>query len=202
MASSTKGRVTLRGRFSPGTPVRLVKVAGPHVLRSEGGEVIASKTVDDEDGVGVVSFPAVVGERYFVCGIQDGSPLEVRARGRDDDDPGVLEQAPVLPDRVKLSDGSFLDEPPKQHQKQDVPAGATWLGQHQVPKGTLQRSDTPRGAAAPISADELERIQREHRKQEPTEPIVEAVEASEEPEDAPARTAVPKDKSTTAKAKG
>lgn len=196
------GQVVLRGRFSPGTRVRLVRVDGAHVLRpGETDEVVDTATVDKD---GVVSFKkgVEVEARYFVSGIQQGEPLDVRCRGRTADDVGPLEADGIRPDRVKLADGSFVDEPPEQHQKPSVPAGATWPGQHQVPKGTLQRSDTPRGAAVPISAEELERAQRGHRKQEPTEPIVEAVEASEEPEEAPARTSVPKDRSTTAKTRG
>lgn len=197
-----KGHITLRGRFSPGVRVRLVKVAGPHVLRpGESDEVVDTATVD-KDGCVSFSKGVEVNERYFVSGIQQGEPLNVRARGRAEDDLGALESPGVAPDRVKLADGSFVDEPPEQHQSPDIPEGATWLGQHQVPKGTLLRSDTPRGTAAPISAEELERAQRGHRKQEPTEPIVEAVEASEEPSEAPARTSVPRDRSTTAKAKG
>lgn len=195
-----KGHITLRGRFSPGVRVRLVKVAGAHVLRpGETDEVVDTATVD-EDGCVSFSKGVEVNERYFVSGIQQGEPLNVRARGRAEDDLGPLEVDGIRPERLKLADGSFVDSPPEQHQKPEVPEGATWLGQHQVPKGVIQRSDTPRGSAAPISAEELERAYRGHRKQEPTEPIVEAVEASEEPSEAPARTSVPKDRSATATA--
>ena len=53
------GQVTLRGRFAPGDVVTLVKVAGPHVLRSEGGEEIETKEVEEQEDqprVGCVSF--------------------------------------------------------------------------------------------------------------------------------------------------
>jgi hypothetical protein len=46
--ASSKGQVTLRGRFSPGDVVTLTKVAGPHVLRPEGGEAIETQTVTEE----------------------------------------------------------------------------------------------------------------------------------------------------------
>jgi hypothetical protein len=44
-----KGSVTLRGRFSPGSTVRLVKVEGPHVLRpGPHHETVATEKVDDD----------------------------------------------------------------------------------------------------------------------------------------------------------
>lgn len=202
MASSA-GRLKLRGRFTPGSSVRLVKVDGPHVLRpGPNDETVDTQTVG-EDGCVTFSKGVTVGERYFAVGYINGQPVEVRLTGRtqDDDEGSALNGYDPMGvrDRVKLADGSFLDEPPEQHQEAAV-EGATWLGQHQVPKGVIQRSDTPRGAAAVISAEELERAQRGHRKQEPTEPIVEAVEESEDPETAPARTSKPAAK-TPAKSK-
>jgi hypothetical protein len=194
-----KGSVTLRGRFSPGSTVRLVKVEGPHVLRpGPHHETVATEKVDDD---GTLSFGKGVeaGARYFAVGQVNGQPLEVRLTGKTDADEGFLAgyDPSALQTRVRLADGSFVDEPPEQHQKQDVPDGATWKGQHQVPKGTLQRSDTPRGSAVVISAEELERIGRDpQRKQEPTEPIVESAEAvQEDPGEAPARTSKPAAKS-------
>jgi hypothetical protein len=89
-----------------------------------------------------------------------------------------------------------VDEPPEQHQKVAV-EGATWLGQHQVPKGTLQRSDTPRGAASVISAEEVARATKQWRKQEPTDQVIEQTPDADEN---PARTAEPTDE-TPAKAK-
>jgi len=148
------GQITLRGRFSPGTQVRLVRVDGEHTLRSEGGQEVDSKTVDKD---GCVSFTSKVdvGARYFIVGQHEGRPLEVRARGRAKDDPSeVLENAPVPRDRMKLADGSYVDEPPKQHEKADYAEGAPHLSQQHVPKGTLQASDTPRGSAHPIEEGE------------------------------------------------
>lgn len=197
MASSKKGQVTLRGRFSPGAKVSLVKVDGPHVLRPpDGASPEATATVDKD---GCVTFPADIDSRYFIVGQEDGTPLAVRARGRADDDPNaVMTGGGVAPERVRLSDGSFLDEAPEPHQDTSLPEGATWLGQHQVPEGVVQRSDTPRGSAAIISAEELERAQRAHRKQEPTEPVVETEDADE----APARTAKPAAKHPAKTSKG
>ena len=106
-------QVVLRGRFSPGTIVRLVRVAHEGVLRSEGGEEVGEAKVDKD---GEVKFSAGVkeNERYFVVGLIDGFPREVRITGRAADDPNsVVEQAPVRPDRVRLSDGSWADEAPE-----------------------------------------------------------------------------------------
>lgn len=193
--ASKKGRATLRGRFSPGTVVKLIRVEGAHVLRPP--DNIEPTAVGKVDKDGEVSFPVDVGERYFISGIQDGAPLNVRITGRADDEPNTgLEQPPIGPERQRLADGSFLDEPPERTD-QPVPDGATWPGQQHVSKGTVQRSETPRGAATPISAEELDAAQRGHRKQEPTDPVVE----TEDAEEAPARTARPP-KRTTAHAKG
>lgn len=157
-----QGAVRLSGRFSPGTQVRLIKVRHEGVLRAEGGEEIDSKRVSKD---GTVEFTTGVepGARYFITGYTDGGYLEVRARGRErGDESSVLEQPPVGPDRVRLSDGSFLDEPPEQHQ--DVPSYEVGphLGQHQVPKGVVQRTDTPRGSAHPVDPEE----QAPYRRQE------------------------------------
>jgi hypothetical protein len=141
-------QVVLRGRFKPGSIVRLVRVAHEGVLRSEGGEEVATAEVDDS---GEVKFSRGVdeGARYLVSGLIDGFPVEVRARGRASDDPAVvLEQPPVKPDRVRLSDGSWADEPPKRERTPDAFV-ARGPAQHQVRKGTVQRSDTPRGEAHP-----------------------------------------------------
>lgn len=200
------GSATLRGRYQPGSEVRLVKVDGPHVLRpGPNDETVDTQTVD-KDGVLTFSKGVEVGERYFAVGYVNGQPLEVRLTGRTKDDDAGSALAGYDPsglrDRVRLSDGTFLDEPPEQHQKPAL-EGATWQGQHQVPKGTVQRSDTPRGAASVISAEELERIGRAHRKQEPTEPIVEAAEEVQmDPESAPARTSKPAAKTPATTKKG
>jgi hypothetical protein len=187
-----KGSVTLRGRFSPGSTVRLVKVEGPHVLRpGPHHETVATEKVDDEGNL-EFSKGVEVGARYFAVGYINGQYRDVRLTGKTDADEGFLAgyDPSALQARVRLADGSFVDEAPEQHQKQDVPDGATWKGQHQVPKGTLQRSDTPRGSAVVISAEELERLGRDpQRKQEPTEPIAESAErVQEDPGEAPART--------------
>lgn len=187
------GSLRLHGRYTPGSIVRLVKVDGAHVLRpGPGDETVDTQTVDKD---GWVEFSGVEpGERYFAVGLSHGQPVEVRLTGRADRE--TASHAEMYGDnglvqRQRLSDGSFVDEAPDQHQDPDVPEGATWLGQHQVPEGTVQRSDTPRGAAAVISAEELERATRQDRKQEPTEPVVEAVEDSVAPEDSAARTSKP-----------
>lgn len=142
-------QVVLRGRFKPGAIVRLVKVRDESVLRSEGGQEVDTATVSDD---GEVRFTKGVedGARYLIEGYVDGFPLAVRARGRAaGDESGLLDQAPIGPDRVRLSDGSWADEPPEQHQKAPDATVAPGPAQHQVPKGQWQRSDTPRGAAHP-----------------------------------------------------
>jgi hypothetical protein len=110
------GQVTLRGRFSAGTVVRLVRVAHEGVLRPEGGEEVDVQTAEkDENGVASVSFKSGVdeGARYIATGISDGRPLDVRVRGRSADDPSeILEQPPIQPDRVRLTDGSWSDQAP------------------------------------------------------------------------------------------
>lgn len=121
------------------------------------------------------------GGYYFIRGQQGGFPLEVRARGKDNADDSVGFQAPVLPERVRLTDGSYLDEPPAgsdpgfagvgpapaTHQargrnlRSDTPRGyahpvakheqAPYPAQESVKKGVDQRSDTPLGQATPVA---------------------------------------------------
>lgn len=104
------GVVTLRGRFRPGTRVRLVQVAHEGVLRAEGGDLVAAKKVD---GDGVVQFTDGVeeGGRYFIVGQIDGEPHEVRVRANavGEEDLGLVNHA-VDRDRTKLADGTFSDE--------------------------------------------------------------------------------------------
>jgi hypothetical protein len=195
---ASRGSAKLHGQFSPGTKVRVVHVAGAHVMRpGPGDETVGTETVGDD---GWVEFKGLeAGERYFAVGYNHGQPREVRLTARPDQE--TASHAEMYGDnglrqRQRLADGSFVDEPPEQHQEQEVPEGATWVGQHQVSKGTLQRSDTPRGAAAVISAEERERATRQWRKQEPVDQVV---EATPDPEDEPARTAEVPDHSKAAK---
>lgn len=118
--SSKGAQVTLRGRFSPGTVVQLVKVAGPQVLRtSPGDEVVEEKTVDEN---GHVQFSKGVEDncRYYIRGYQDGFPLEIRVRGRAEaDDSEVLAQDPVGYDDVKTRDGRSF--PQRGHRLEPTP---------------------------------------------------------------------------------
>lgn len=171
MAGAKAGRVVLNGRFSPGERVRLIKVDGPGVLRPpDGAEAVASGRVD-ENGQVVFDKGVEVGGRYFVSGYHHGQPLDVRITGRAADDPNViLADAPVQAERVRLTDGSFVDEPPEQHQALEVPEGAVVRGQHQVPKGVVQRSDTPRGEAVPIPPEEFATLKASGAPAKKTEP--------------------------------
>lgn len=191
MASSSKaGKLSLRGRFTPGSSVRLVKVGGPQVLRPGPTDETVDEQKVDKDGTLTFSKGVTVGDRYFAVGQVNGQPVEVRLTGRDNDDPGHLAgYEPISPDRARLGiggSGGWADEAPEREDHDKVPEGATWQAQHDVPKGTLQRSDTARGAAAVISAEERERATKQWRKQEPTNPVV---EATPDPQDEEARTA-------------
>lgn len=150
--------VTLRGRFRPGTVVALVEVADERVLRSEGGRHIDRKKVDEN---GEVRFTNRVKEngRYFIVGLIDGTPVEVRARGRTgDENAGVLEQPPVGTEVRKHADGRLVGERPERREKPE--GAAVHLGQDQVPEGTPQRSDTPVGDATPIPPAEFAKLQK------------------------------------------
>jgi hypothetical protein len=147
MATQAKGQITLRGRFPDGAHVRLVEVRDETVLRSEGGKLVATGKVRD----GEVKFKDGVkaGARYFAVGYVNGQPLEVRVRGNTVSDDTALAQPPVGPDRVRLSDGSWLDEAPDREKAPRAEVGPA-PAQRQVPKGTPQRSETPRGTAHPV----------------------------------------------------
>lgn len=108
--AAEKGQVTLRGRFRPGTRVRLVKVSGPAALRAEGGELIEQKRVDAD---GTVQFTDGVedGGRYFVVGYVDGFPVEVRIRGNTAGyEDSVSVQAPIQQDLVRHRDGTIVGD--------------------------------------------------------------------------------------------
>lgn len=171
MANS--GQVTLRGRFRPGSVVALVRVQSEATLRAQGGQTIDRKKVDSE---GLVRFThnVDVGGRYFVVGQVDGGHLEVRARGREvGDESELLAQAPIQPERQRLSDGSFIDEP---REAGDVNfEGAPHVAQSQVSKGTVQRSDTARGSGHPHDPQE----QVPHPRQEDVKDSVVQMSATE-----------------------
>jgi hypothetical protein len=148
-----KGKTTLRGRFPKGTIVSLREVPDAGTLRSTPEQEVDTKTVNDD---GEVTFSTDVGTRYIAFAYVNGAPLEVRVTGRETDDPNALmTQPPIGPDRIRLSDGSFSDEEPKRVAKDDLPMeAAPELSQQMVPRGTRQRSDTPRGTAHPVDTDE------------------------------------------------
>jgi hypothetical protein len=150
------GSVKLSGRFPPGTKVALRRAPdGERSLRPGDTEVLDTQTVSDD---GTVEFSKGVesGERYFATGYIRGEYLQVRLTGRDKgDESAVLSQPPVGYDRLRHADGTYVDEPPEQHQKTPNIEVGPHLGQHQVPKGVLQRSDTPRGSAHPVDPGEL-----------------------------------------------
>jgi hypothetical protein len=153
---ASKAQVVLRGRFPKGTVVALVKVEHEGILRSEGGELVDTKKVDDE---GVVTFASKVeeGSRYFIRGYVRGELVEVRATGRSESDQSsVLSQAPVQPDRLRYTDGTFEDDVPEKVAKKDLPKfeAAPNLSQRQVGDDVPQRSSTLRGSAHPVDPDE------------------------------------------------
>lgn len=146
-------KTTLRGRFSPGTIVALHEVADATVLRAE-GEPDSTAEVDKN---GEVSFNLKEGRRYIAQAYDRGEPRAVRLTGRSAEDiNSEIVQPSVTPDRVRLSDGSWADEEPARVKKDDMPAleAAPDLAQNMVPKGTDQRSDTPRGTAHPVDTSE------------------------------------------------
>lgn len=98
-SSKPKTHVRLRGRFRPGTLVRLHEASGPDQLRPT-GDPVDEQTVDEH---GTVTFTKGVSEggRYFVSGYHDGVPLDVRATGRKvGDSEGSVAQPPVQQDPV------------------------------------------------------------------------------------------------------
>lgn len=174
--ATTKGQVTLRGRFRAGSLVRLVRVAGEHVLRPEGGDEIAEATVD---AAGCVQFTKGVeaGARYFVVGQLDGTPLEVRCRGNvPEEENSVLAQAPVQPERQKLSGGKFADEV--------VPHGA------------------PRSAPKPAALREMSSALAAVDAAAPTAEQIRALKAAAKKASAPAKKRAPAKKAAPKKASG
>lgn len=151
--AAAKGTATLRGRFPAGQRVELVEVKGPHVLRtSPADKVVASKQVDEN---GEVSFPAEPGSRYFIRGVVNGVPREVRITGSAaGDESAVLSQAPVGNDEVKLGSGKTLAEHAAENEK--APDSEVQPAAKQSHARDLQqRSATPLGYATPVDPDEV-----------------------------------------------
>jgi hypothetical protein len=151
-----QGSVRLSGRFKPGTRVALHKAPdGERSLRPGAGEPLDVQKVNKD---GEVSFTSgvEVGERNFAVGHVAGHYLQVRLTGREKgEESSVVTQPPVGPDRLRHADGTYVDEAPEQHQDPPKIEVGPHLGQHQVPKGVVQRSDTPRGSAHPVDPAEL-----------------------------------------------
>jgi hypothetical protein len=70
----------------------------------------------------------------------------------------VFEQAPIMPDRQRLTDGSFVDDAPTKESAPNVSVGPANI--RHVSKGTVLRSDTPRGEAHPLDPEERRRSGR------------------------------------------
>lgn len=162
---ATKGAARLHGAFQPGSLVRAVHVDGAHVTRpGAADETVETATVGAD---GWVEFSDLVaGDRYFAVGYIHGQPVErrltARAAGSNDASHAEMYGDNGLVQPQRLSDGTLVSEPPEQHQEQALD-GMTHRGQHQVPEGVVQRSDTPRGTAAVIPADELEQAARDSK---------------------------------------
>lgn len=108
MANS--GQATLRGRFRPGTRVRLIKGKDDgSQLHPDASQSIDKQTVDED---GTVQFTGLeVGGYYFAYGYVNGSPLSVRLRGRsEDDEAATVVQIPVQNDPVRHRDGTLVGE--------------------------------------------------------------------------------------------
>lgn len=170
---ASKGVVRLNGRFQPGTKVRLVKVKDESVLRAEGGTDCGSAVVDED---GWVEFDAEPGGRYFIVGQNRGEHVEARSRGnvRGEEDDSVLSQAPVAPNRTKLTSGAWADERPE---RQDPHHAPVVPGLHQVPEGTPLASDTPHGSAhAPAGAEQEPRPKKKRAAKAAAKPNTETKE--------------------------
>lgn len=153
--AAAKGQATLRGRFPAGATVELVKVDGPHVLRtSPSDKVVGSKTVSDE---GEVQFSSGVdvGDRYFIRGYVDGVLREVRITGTAaGEESAVLSQPPVGNDEVKLGSGKTLAE--HAAEREDAPDREVQPAAKQShARDVVQRSATPLGYATPVDPEEV-----------------------------------------------
>lgn len=108
-----RARVVLNGRFSPGTRLRLVEVRDERQLRPGAGDREVDVQFVDTDGHVEFSAGVTDGGRYFVCGYQNGQPLEVRARGRvpgDEDEVNSIAPVGTEP-RTFSSGGGPVDAP-------------------------------------------------------------------------------------------
>jgi hypothetical protein len=77
------------------------------------------------------------GARYIAVGRRDRHPLEVRARGEENDE--TVPQPPMWPDR-----------PHKLRRPLDEPTAETSAQRQEDVNGVSQRSDTPTGIETPV----------------------------------------------------
>lgn len=110
--ATSRARVRLAGRFSPGVRVELVEVASEAVLRTSPTDRVVESKFVDEGGSVEFTTNITAGGRYFVRGIQGGFPLEVRVTGRVASEDSVNALPPVQTEPRKFSDGSPVDVAP------------------------------------------------------------------------------------------
>lgn len=146
-----KAQVTLHGRFPAGTRLRLVPRNSDFF--NPPGVAVATAKVDKDS-------------KATFGGLEDGAPFwvaaEVDGQWRS---AAVTAKVPVAPkertDRPSTEEARPQQAPGSTAEPDDskVPKGenpAPHVRQQDVPKGTVQRSDTPLGQATPKDPDELQ----------------------------------------------
>jgi hypothetical protein len=148
-------QVTLRGRYSPGTRVRLYRVGRPEALRhAEGDELLGVRKVDKDGMVRFTDADGVeVNGRYILYGHVAGHPLSLRLRGREPGDVAEgAENPPVGNAEVKHADGTVVGErgQPMAGTPREKPA----VPEHPDPAGKdVQRASLPVIASQPNAED-------------------------------------------------
>jgi hypothetical protein len=120
--SSEQGVVVVRGAFTPGSIVKLVKVPSEVQTRAEGGEVVEERMVDKDANVGFAGL--AVGDRFFVTGYVDGVPVEKRARAcLEGENSAELAQPSPRPIPARLGTEGKAQQPPVVPDDPGIPVG-------------------------------------------------------------------------------
>lgn len=177
-----RARVVLNGRFSPGTRLRLVEVRDERQLRPGAGDREVDVQFVDEDGHVEFTSGVTDGARYFICGYQNGFPLEIRARGRvagDEDE--VNSVAPVGTEPRKFANaGGDVDVAPadavaaaeeQERLRKAGPAGSPSEAEERAAIRSEKREEREAAADDEELSDEEEQGKRAARAQSTQAPL-------------------------------
>jgi hypothetical protein len=146
-----KAQVTVRGRFPAGERVRLVP-RNSDTFHPPGVAVSTAKV----DKTSEVTFGGLdEGATFWVAAEIDGSWRSAAVTAKVPASPKLRMDRPTS-EEAKPAQRERQVEPPDTKPSKGETMPAPHMRQQDVPKGTVQRSDTPLGQATPVEPDEFQ----------------------------------------------